>query len=574
VTRTRSDWSVWTGRDADGFGSISQDGRWLTYTDWANGASLALRDVTSGATYRLTSGGSTQFSVISKDGRQVAYEWRADAPGDTCLMRIATLGPGSLSEPRCLFQSDDVFTIYPFDWSPDGSRIAATIWRKDGTKQIGLVSTRDGSLRVLTSTDWKEPTKIFFSPDGQYIAYDLMVTDNHDERHVFVMSVDPGRGVQLADVVADPSHNAVMGWSPDGRYLLFASDRSGSFGLWGVPMANGQPQGQATLLKSDIASSWSLGVTKAGTMYVWKQASPRFVQASSINLATGAISSGPPLFHRFIASRGRPAWSADGRQLAYQSCDPLGGGPCTLWIRSMDTGELRELKVPLGYFFFLRWSPNGRELLTRGRDVKGRNAGLYRIDARTGAAVRLGAGPFPGNVLPEWTADGTAVTYRRGSSVIERHLASRAEREIATLPDNAGRTTVSPDGQRIAYLVSSGPSGTGELFVVPVSGGTPRSVFRPAAPGRLSNPMRLEWTADGKALVVVVRRDESDPGAIWLVPVDGGTPRRLNIDTSRWTMQDGFHFDATGTQVVFVAASGDPGLEIRALENFLPTGER
>ncbi len=32
----------------------------------------------------------------------------------------------------------------------------------------------------------------------------------------------------------------------------------------------------------------------------------------------------------------------------------------------MESGQLRELKPKLGYFAFVRWSPDGRELLTGG----------------------------------------------------------------------------------------------------------------------------------------------------------------------------------------------------------------
>jgi Tol biopolymer transport system component len=563
MARARTDWSVWTSRDADGFGSISPDGRMLTYTDWNNGASLAMLDVTTGTTYRLTTGGFTEFSVISKDGRQVVYEWREqNRPDARQELRIATLKLGGISEPRSLLRNEDVTGAAPYDWSNDGAWIAAELGRKDGTKQIGLVNARDGSIRVLKSIDWKSPTKIFFSPDGRFVAYDLMVTDNPEERHVFVMAVD---GSRETVAVADRSENVIMGWSPDGGHLLFSSNRTGSFGLWGMPMVNGRPQGSPTLLKPDISSSWSLGLTKTGTMFIWKYASPLYVQASSVDLAAGTLRSGAPLFHRFIVSRGRPDWSDDGKQLAYQSCAPLGAGPCTLWIRSMETGQLRELKVDLGYFAFVRWSPDGRSLLTNGRDVKGRNFALYRIDAQTGAVAVI-APRLPG-LLPEWTTDGGGVTYRRGASVIERHLASGAERELATLPANAVSHTVSPDGRRIAYQTRGGSAGGDELFVVPMAGGTPRALLQLNAGERLN---RYNWVADGKALIVARRREESAPTTLLLIPVDGGAARTLDIDTSRWLAEDGFSFDAAGKQVAFVAASGEPGLEIRALENFLP----
>jgi Tol biopolymer transport system component len=567
VARVKGDRSVWTGRDADGFGTVSADSRFLTFTDWGGGAALTLRDLAAATNHRLTSGGSTQFSAISRDGKYVAYQWRdSTTPADVrgYMLRVARLHGTAISESRRLLDNNEVADVAPFDWSPDGKWIAVSVGRKDGTVQIGLVSVQDGSLRVLKSLDWKAPTKIFFSPDGRHIAYDVMVTDTSNERHVFVMAAD---GSREAAAVAHPSQNVIMGWSPDGRHVLFASDRSGSFGLWAVPVDDGKTDGMPTLIKPDIASSWSMGLTTSGAMYVWKKASPVYIQASSIDLTTGRLSPSAPTFQRFIGSRGRPDWSPDGMHLAYQSCDPLGAGPCTLWIRSMETGQLREIQLKLGYFFFARWSPDGRELLTRGSDLRGRNNGLYRIDVQTGN-VTLVVTPYPGNSMPQWAADGKHVYYRRDSSLIERHLESGVEREALRLPAGASRDiAVSPDGDNVAYILLDG-SGAIELFVMPLAGGTAQSVLRLTAPERLM--FRFDWTADGRALAVVKERTDTGKRQLWLVPVNGEKARRLDVDIDNWLIEDGFRLDRAGKQIVFVAAAGQPGTEIRALENFLP----
>ena len=566
VARARSDWSVWTGRDADGFGTISPDGRFLTYTDWDNGGSLALRDLTTGTNHRLTSGGSTQYSAISKDGRQVAYEWMESDPATNARhyeLRIARLQQTAISEPRSLLRNEDVTGAVPFDWSRDGKWIAVSLRRKGGTNQLGLVGVGDGSLRVLKTIDWKEPTKIFFSPDGRHIAYDLPVSDTSNESHVFVMAID---GSRETEVVVHPSQNVIMGWAPDGRDVLFASDRSGSFGLWAVPVEDGKAAGTPTLLKTEIASSWSLGLTTAGSMYVWKYASPIYVQASPVDLASGSLVSSPTTFQRFISSRGRPDWSVDGKFLAYQSCNPLGGAPCSLWIRSAETGQVRELKVKLGYFFFVRWSPDGRELLTVGSDARSRNNGLYRIDTQTGD-VTLIVTPYSGNSQPEWAADGKHIYYRRASSVIERDLASGSEREVVKISSaQPGRVAVSPDDSLVAYS-AGGSSGTEDLYLSRVGDNQEsRSLFQVKAPERLG---MFDWTANGAALAVA-KRNQSGRNELWIVPIGGEKPRKLDVETDNWLIGDGFRFDRAGKQLAFVAAAGQAGLEIRALENFLP----
>ena len=53
----------------------------------------------------------------------------------------------------------------------------------------------------------------------------------------------------------------------------------------------------------------------------------------------------------------------------------------------METGQLRELKLKLGYFVFARWSPTGGSSSRPDATSKGRNNGLYRIDVQTGDAT-------------------------------------------------------------------------------------------------------------------------------------------------------------------------------------------
>jgi hypothetical protein len=126
---------------------------------------------------------------------------------------------------------------------------------------------------------------------------------------------------------------------------------------------------------------------------------------------------------------------------------------------------------------------------------------------------------------------------------------------------------MSPDGQQVAYLAAD-PPGTQHLFVLPLTGGAPRSVFTTSLPERTIHQM--QWTLDGHALIVATMNDANRDQALWLVDPTGNKPRKLDIDIAQWNVRDGFRFDHAGKQVAFSAAAGEPGLEIRALENFLP----
>ena len=81
-------------------------------------------------------------------------------------------------------------------------------------------------------------------------------------------------------IVVHPSRNVVMAWSPDGKHMLFTSDRSGQTALWAQGVNDGRAPGLAAMIKRDIGSSTSLGLTSSGTLYRYKGRSANVMQVS------------------------------------------------------------------------------------------------------------------------------------------------------------------------------------------------------------------------------------------------------------------------------------------------------
>ena len=96
----------------------------------------------------------------------------------------------------------------------------------------------------------------------------------------------------------------------------------------------------------------------------------------------------------------------------------------------------------------------------------------------------------------------------------------------------------------------------------------------------------LSWTLNGNALVVTktlptTTRSQSASSAtgsqtevrteLWLVPVSGGPPRKLDIDTSGWNIADsiGARVSEDGRYVAFMA--GKRAMEVWAMEVPVPT---
>ncbi|MBI3048642.1 MAG: tetratricopeptide repeat protein [Acidobacteria bacterium] len=564
---------VWgPGREVDLFGTVSPDGRYLTYVDWFGVVNVVLRDLQTGTDRPLTPNtffgqyGYPSWSAISRTGDRVAYSWAPPDAGDE--LRVASLTGQGVPPFRRLLPSSGRDSLRPFDWSPDGNWIALLIEREDRSSQIGLVNLRSGDLRILKSIDWRGVGKIVFSPDGRFIAYDLLEGEGIRTQRVLVMAVDAGREVA---VTTDRSKNHVMGWAADG-HLLFASDRSGSLGLWAVRVEDGRPRSVPVLVKSDLSSTWSLGLTRNGALYVWKRAGAEYVSTASIDLATGALRQAAGSIQHFVDSRGRPAWSADGKDLLYVSCGPDGGGACRIFIRAAQTGVSREVPHALGYVGFPRLGPDGVAILTDGRDLKGRR-GIYLIDSKTGSTTPIAEQPPDRRRWPEWWPGTRSIYYQnqgRGEPlvVLRREIDSDAETEIfRTSACNVGPARISPDGRSIACIGNDIDSRTATLMVFALSGGASRAVMRVSSSESLF-PWPWQWTPDSRA-ILVRKMAPLAVDELWLAPM-AGEPRRLNIDIRNWSGP--FDLSPDGRQIAFVASAGAQGAEVWALENFLPPG--
>ncbi|MBI4908178.1 MAG: PD40 domain-containing protein [Acidobacteria bacterium] len=591
---------VWTGAKVNGRGMVSPDGRFVTYTDWDSG-DLAVHDIAAATDRRLTDTKQDKASVnvfaegsaISPDGKQVAYLWY-DSTRDKAQLWLASLNGNA--NARRLFDNPDVDWLRPWDWSPDGKWVVVALFRTDKTQQIGLVSIADGTMRVLKSVDWRGTGRIRFSPDGKHVGYDLPQNETGVERDVFVLSVDGAREIRS---VAHPSNDTMLDWTPDGRLLLFASDRTGTLGLWGVPIADGKPQGAPELLRADFpARAESIGVTRTGTLYYAIHGSQdRFkIQVATMDFSTGKYASKPTdLTQDYLESNATPTWSPDGRQLAYKSVRGPAQKPSheVILIRSMDSGQVRELRPKLTYFGPMAWAPDGRWFLTLGGDLQGRR-GIFQVDPDTGAATTLLLDqPGERSWYPHWSRDGKSFLFKRDyrlskeSAYIERDVATGKERVVIRRRVLLNMVNPSPDDQ---YLVSRSvdeASNSRTLLLIPLQGGEARELLRyPAevsredlADSRKGAWLNLGmWAPDSRSfLAFKYRGDPQDPRSkslgTWRIPVDGGAPQKLDDTSYRDSdvAKPAVHPDRR--RVAFTVKETTPRRdpEIWALDNFLPS---
>ena len=569
---------VWAGPEVDVLGGPSPDGRYLSYVDWETG-DLAVRDLRTGKNHRLTNKGSwfessefAESSAMSPDGQQVAYAWYNE--DNFYDLRLVGLDG---SEPRVLYRNEEVQYLQPAAWSPDGKHILATFFRKDRTNQIVFVSVADGSVRVLKTLDWRSPEKMSLSPDGRTIAYDFPPQEDSPERDIFLLAADGSRETPL---IEHPANDLFPVWAPDGKRILFASDRTGTLGAWVIQVANGKPQGAPELVKPDMGRRiLPMGFTKKGSYYYGLQTSMRDVYTATLDLATGKLLAPPTkATQRFVGSNTAPAWSPDGKYLAYvsQRGPSPGLGSKIISIRSLKTGEEHEISTKLNYIFNrLRWSPDGRSLLVTGRDKKGRQ-GIYQIDAQTSNVTPIVQSDL-GVSGPEWSPDGRGIFYRRSesstkkTSIVVRDLGTGGEKELYGAFGSSFlgyNLPLSPDGGQLAFTINDQATRSSILKVMPAVGGEARELLRLKQPESIGLPV---WTPDGREILFARSRSSSlDEWTreLWRISAEGGEPQKLELAMER--LRD-LRFHPDWKRVVFTAGKGEA--EVWVMENFLPKAE-
>lgn len=551
--------------NADVSGTISPDGRHLSYVDW-QGGDLMLRDLSAGTDRRLTGTGKwpasnayAEESAISRDGGQIAYAWFDGK--ERYQLRIGGLGPAAL-QPRTVLDHPDVSWLAPHDWSPDGRSVIIVLTRRNRKTEVAQVGVSDGSLRTLAATDWRGTSKASVSPDGRWLAFDRAVgKPADDERDIFVVALASG---QEKVAIANPGLDRVVGWSPDGTRLIFSSDRNGSsLSLWSQPMRDGSPQEAATLLKADIGSE-SLGISSDGDLFVGQQVAGRNIYIAEVDFATGrVIKPATRAVDRFVGMNEWPDWSPDGKFLSYVYARNWVGRSPSIAIKSLDDGRIREIPLDVINGRAPFWAPDGRSLVTHGVDADGR-AGVYRIAAADGAVTPLvHAGPGEWFGFPQFSPDGRKLYYAKSAAgsvgrIVEYELDSGRQRDVIK---GAVPGAVAPDGKSIAAMRRTGDASA--IVVASLIDDVEREILRVARPQSLLQS--LSWAPDSRSVIVNTFWNDGEKRETWLVPLDGGAHKVLDLPGHSWSR---VRVHPDGKRVAYHA--GDLRSEVWVLENFLP----
>jgi serine/threonine-protein kinase len=564
-------------------GRPSADGRYFPLLDHET-ADVVVKDLQTGELRRLTKSGDAEgytdgTPAISPDDRWVAYPWKTP-DGQFEVRVVALTGSSDANQARVLFRQAGVEPSVR-EWSADGTELLTVLARNDGTMQVALVSTSEGSARLIKDLGVSPALGMSLSPDGRFVVYDHPQKTNPRMRDLFVVATD---GSGEWPLVEHPASDTFPYWMVDGRRVLFTSDRTGALGLWMIRVADGQPVGDPEVVSRDMGRMTPIGPTNTGAFFYRFETGLVDVYTASVDPSSQTVIGKPqPVLPNRVGSNISSDWSADGRRLAYVKIrNPAGAAQADLFsraltVRDAETGEERDLWPPLAFFIAPRWAPDGRSILVQGVDAK-RQAGIHRVDAAT-AQIRPPVIPnesTAGVGWPRFTPDGKALLYTRdGAHLISHDLASGRDTTVLDLraigldhfsPGPIGTPFgMSPTGQiGFSAWTGWGKKASTVLEVAP-PGGIAFELLRTHA----QEPLIFQgWTPDGLNILFTKpasRSSGEQSTVLWRIPAAGGEPLRIELEMVG--LRD-VHVDATGTRLTFTAGwqSGD----VRVMEHSLP----
>ena len=451
-------------------------------------------------------------------------------------------------------------------WLPGGKRLAYVEAPESDKNAITIVSTETGEGVTILSMEAEALANPVWSPIENSVAFSGRMEGHSGNRDIYVYDVDKGL---LANLTNDPFNDDNPAWSPDGKRLIYQTNRDGDENIY-IMNANGSLQTPLTTNPSaDVEPSWSsdgrliaFGSDRDGPFNIYTmrengsdqevlapfpaddrqpQWPSRGAQASDGLLYAGGILTDFRDLHLTNAEGTTrvqltesdnsddtiPDWSPDGTQIAFTSSR---SGNYDIYIMQADGTGVNRLTTNTGDDKHPSWSPDGTKIAFESKqgDV---DWDVWVMDAGGGNPRNLTADEDGHDGNPAYSPDGTEIAFssnRDGNFEIYVMKADGSDN-----PTRLTETEVhdfhpdwSPDGSLIVFRSESIVAGNRQIVVMSRDGDSPRPLFP-----SLANDDTPAWSPDGQRIAFASDRANQEE----LSPVGSYRIYIYDLDTGRLT---------------------------------------
>jgi len=430
-------------------------------------AKAVMPDWSRAARVQLTNQHGTEFfPTLSPDGRSFVYASNENGNFDLFEERVGGKNPKPLTPNTPSDETQPVFSpngewiafrstrdpagVYVIkaggenvrlviadchhpSWSPDGKEIVcssagrvAPTTRNTLPSRLWIANVETGDKRLLCENDAMQPS---WSPNGDRIAFWFM----HPASGRSDVATVSRNGGPVEVITADESTDWNPVWSPDGKFLYFASDRSGDMSFWrlAIDQKTGKTDGDAEAVFTPSTFNSHLSFSRNGKRMIYVQTEQRAnIQAVKFDQNTEKIVGQPFWITRGDRRIVRPELSRDGTRfvmrLQRRTQDDI-------VVVNRDGSNWRDLTDDKFFDRYPRWSPDGKTIAFTS-DRTGRYE-IWLLDADSANFRQLTFNTQGDTTFPLWSPDGSQIVYRSNlvNTVLDVNK-SWAEQKLRRLP--------------------------------------------------------------------------------------------------------------------------------------------
>jgi len=227
------------------------------------------------------------------------------------------------------------------------------------------------------------------------LVYEREVNGNQD---LYVLPADGGPERRLT---THPSVDGLPRWSPDGRSVLFASEREGHWQLFEVAAEGGEPR----RVRATAFRELQADISPDGGRLAFLSNADDHEALWTMNRATGVATA--IVRHGARSVLGNPHWSPDGSRIVFSSNHRIGH---QIYVVDVAAGEVRRISGLTGGGCEPRFSRDGRSVVYVSRGHRRPTSRLVRHDLDSGQETVLVDWPAL-NYSPVFSLDGTDIAF-------------------------------------------------------------------------------------------------------------------------------------------------------------------